>query len=117
MTSTDDEFAILIQRAQDGDIAAIEQLVRTYEPEVRVIARVRLGAPLRPFLDTVDLVQSVHRSLLVGLRAGKFDISSPQKLVALALTIVRRKTARKWRRARRRCHHGRRIAPSPGREQ
>jgi RNA polymerase sigma-70 factor (ECF subfamily) len=49
----------------------------------------------------MDLVQSVHRSLLVGLRDQKFDISSPQKLIALASTIARRKIARKWRTTRR----------------
>ena len=94
MRSSDDGFSHLMQRARDGDRLAIEQLVRLYEAEVRMIAPATgLGAPLRPYLDTVDLVQSVHRSLLTGLRHDKFDISTPDKLVALALTIVRRKTA------------------------
>jgi hypothetical protein len=35
------------------------------------------------------------------MRQDKFDVSSPAKLVALALTIVRRKMARKWRQCRR----------------
>ena len=77
------------------------ELVRLYEPEVRIVARVRLGHALRPYLDTIDLVQSVHRSLMVGLRDARFDIASPEKLVAVALTIVRRKAARHWRRVRR----------------
>lgn len=86
----------------------MEQLVRHYEPEVRLVARVRLGAALRPYLDSMDLVQSVHRSLILGLREDKFDISSPEKLVALALMMVRRKIARHWRRHRRqqRLSHG-----------
>jgi RNA polymerase sigma-70 factor (ECF subfamily) len=49
----------------------------------------------------MDIVQSVHRSLLVGLRDQKFDIRSPDKLVALASLMVRRKVARKWRMHRR----------------
>jgi RNA polymerase sigma-70 factor (ECF subfamily) len=69
--------------------------------EVRIVARARIGAALRPYLDSADLVQSVHRSILLGLREQKFDISTPQKLVALALTIVRRKAARHWRHVRR----------------
>jgi RNA polymerase sigma-70 factor (ECF subfamily) len=52
---------------------------------------------LRPYLDSVDLVQSVHKSLMLGLRKEKLDISSPDKLVALAVTMVRRKVARHWR--------------------
>jgi RNA polymerase sigma-70 factor (ECF subfamily) len=94
-------FVALLDRARLGDQKATELLIRLYEPELRLVARVRLGAALRPFLDSVDLVQSVHRSLMMGLRQDRFDISSPEKLVALALTMVRRKVARQWRHLRR----------------
>ena len=79
----------------------MSELVQQYESEVRMVARARLGAVLRPHLDSVDLVQSVHKSLMVGLRAERYDISSPEKLVALATTIVRRKVARQWRKLKR----------------
>jgi RNA polymerase sigma-70 factor (ECF subfamily) len=46
-------------------------------------------------------MQSVHRSLLIGLRDAKIDLRSPQALVGLAAVMVRRKVARKWRRMRR----------------
>ncbi len=95
------DFASLIQRARSGDHHAIEEVVRRYEPEIRMVAHVRLGPMLRPYVDTVDLVQSVHKSLLRGLRGGRFDISAPEQLVALALTMVRRKVARQWRRHKR----------------
>jgi RNA polymerase sigma-70 factor (ECF subfamily) len=101
MTSEIDSFNQLMLRAHEGDLTAIEQLVQQYEPEIRLVARIKLGGPLRPYLDTVDLVQSVHRSLMIGLRNDRFDISSPEKLVALAMTIVRRKIARQWRKVRR----------------
>jgi RNA polymerase sigma-70 factor (ECF subfamily) len=91
------DFAALLQRARQGDRAAWERLAQEYEPKVRLVARVLLGPALRPYLDSVDLVQSVHRSLMVGLRTDKFDISSPDKLMALAVTLVRRKVARHWR--------------------
>ena len=81
--------------------AAIESLVEQYEPEVRTVVRLRLGQALRPYLDSVDVMQSVHKSLMIGLQKGRFDISSPQKLVALAMTMVRRKVARHWRKMRR----------------
>lgn len=95
------DFAALMERAGQGDTAAQTWICEHYEPKVRIIARVMMGPALREHFDSLDLVQSVHRSLLVGLRDQKFDISSPQKLVALASTIVRRKVARKWRRTRR----------------
>jgi RNA polymerase sigma factor (sigma-70 family) len=96
-----DDFESLLADARRGDPAAVEQLVRSYESEVRLVARLRLGPALRPYLDSVDLVQSVHRSLMLGLQQDKFDISSPEKLVALASTMVRRKVARAWRRIKR----------------
>jgi len=96
-----EDFAALLARARQGDRAALAQLSQQYEPKVRLVARVLLGPALRPHLDSVDLVQSVHKSLMLGLRQDKFDISNPEKLIALALTIVRRKVARHWRRIQR----------------
>jgi RNA polymerase sigma-70 factor (ECF subfamily) len=94
-------FDEILAKARAGDEAALTELARQYEPEVRAVARVRLGPALRPYLDTMDLVQSVHRSLMVGLRNNKFAFAGPEQLVALAVTIVRRKAARHWQRARR----------------
>jgi RNA polymerase sigma-70 factor (ECF subfamily) len=83
-------------------------LIQLYEPDVRIAARVRLGAALRPYLDLVDVVQSVHRSLISGLHKNKFDLSSPEKLIALAVTLVQRKIARHWR------HLKRQVRPDSG---
>lgn len=110
MPDTENEFAVLLARARRGEAAALGELARRYEPEVRLVAHVQLGPALRPHLDSMDLVQSVHRSLMLGLRAGKFDVSNPDRLVALALTLVRRKVARKWRHMRRQ----QRFLPGPG---
>jgi RNA polymerase sigma factor (sigma-70 family) len=94
-------FAEWLKRARQGDPEAALAIAREYERELRIVARVQLGPALRPYLDSLDLVQSVHRSLLVGLRQDKFDISSPGNLIALALTMVRRKVARHWRKHQR----------------
>ena len=95
------EFDDLIERAKSGDQTAIEQLVKQYEADVRMVARMNLGPALRSHFDSVDLLQSVHHSILVGLKNEKFDISTPQRLIGLATTIVRRKIARKWRKLKR----------------
>ncbi len=95
------DFVELLTRARSGDESAMAALVERYEPEVRMVAKLRLGAALRRHLDSVDLVQSVHKSLMLGLRANRYDISTPQQLVALALTIVRRKVSRQWRKLKR----------------
>jgi RNA polymerase sigma-70 factor (ECF subfamily) len=101
MTKSTEDFAGLFELARRGDSEAMEQLCRQYEPRLRLVARVLLGPALRPHLDSIDLVQSVHRSLLVGLRSDKFDISTPDGLIGLAVTMVRRKIARQWSRLQR----------------
>lgn len=94
-----DAFATLLARAGAGDSAAFDALARQYESKVKLVARLLLGRALRPYVDSVDLLQSVHESVLIGLRRQAFDIADPEKLTALAVTIVRRKVARQWRRA------------------
>jgi RNA polymerase sigma factor (sigma-70 family) len=96
---TSERLAQLLDRVRTGDESALTQLLQHYEPRLRTAARVLLGPLLRPSMDSVDLVQSVHRVMLPVLREGKYDVSSPEQLLALAVTIVRRKVARSWRRA------------------
>jgi RNA polymerase sigma-70 factor (ECF subfamily) len=110
MAESASEFTALLARARNGDQAALTHLLRQYEAKVRLVARVLLGPALRPYLDSLDLVQSVHRTLLAGLRQEKLAITAPDHLIALALTLVRRKVARQWRRLQRQ----RRLDRQPG---
>lgn len=96
-----DDFGPLLDEVRAGDDAALTQLLQKYEPRLRTAARVLLGPWLRPHLDSLDLVQSVHRELLPGLRDGKYELSSSQQLLGLAMTVIRRKVARNWRRLQR----------------
>src|SRR5262245_43354433 len=100
----DSDFSALLEQARQGDQAAFEELISRYEPEVRIIARVMLGPAMRSHLDSLDIVQSVHRSLLRNLRSDKFQIEAPQQLVALAVQMARRKVAHQWRKLRRQEH-------------
>ncbi len=101
MSNAVQSFAELLRRTRQGDPEAALAIAQEYERELRLVARVQLGPALRPYLDSLDLVQSVHRSLLIGLRQDKYDISTPGNLIALALTMVRRKVARHWRKHQR----------------
>lgn len=92
------DFAELVSRSQAGDETAMAKLVTMYGKALRRAARVLIGAPLRPVLDSVDLVQSINIILLQGLRRNKVDVTSPEKLMALCLTLLRRRVARYWRR-------------------
>lgn len=91
------DFPALLARAGEGDEVALHELVRQYEPKVRIVARVLLGPALRPYLDSVDLAQSVHKSIVTGLRDRRFAMAGPDDLIGLAITILRRKAAKHWR--------------------
>lgn len=101
MTGAVDDFAELVARVRLGDEAALAELTQRYEAELHLAARVLLGRALRAHLDSADLVQSVHHSLLLGLRQNKIRLTSPQELLGLAVTMARRKVARHWRRLQR----------------
>ena len=84
-TTAGGDFADLLARAVKGDGAAQLELVRIYEPKVRMVARVLLGPALRPYLESSDLTQSVHKSIVHGLSENKFEIAGPDQLIGLAL--------------------------------
>jgi RNA polymerase sigma-70 factor (ECF subfamily) len=98
---SEQDFAAVLELARQGDPEAMARLVEEYEPQIRRVAHSRLSSALRAAVDSADLVQSVHRSLLLCLRRNKFTFNGPQDLVALAVTMVKRKAARKWARLRR----------------
>jgi RNA polymerase sigma factor (sigma-70 family) len=88
------EFEDLLGRIRQGDREALGALLSEYEPALRRAARAYLGPALRPHADSLDLVQSVYKSLMVALWSNDYEFSRPEKLLALAKTILKRKVAR-----------------------
>jgi len=85
----DSHFGDLLTRVRARDEAAAVELVRLYEPEVRRIARVRLGtAGLRQLLDSADICQSVLANFFVRAAAGQFDLKNPGQLLKLLTTMA-----------------------------
>lgn len=97
----DDEFLALLVRVRESDEAAASELVRRYERAVLRSVRSRLGHNMRGALDSVDVLQSVHRSLLLGIKNERYQVTSPQQLIGLAVVMVQRKVARQWRKLKR----------------
>lgn len=87
----------LLARVRGGDDAAAAELVQRYERAVLRSVRSRLGKNLRSAMDSMDVMQSVHRSLLTGVKNERFQFASPQQLIGLAVMMVQRKVARHWR--------------------
>lgn len=82
--------AELLGRVRGGDAAAAEELVRTYEPELRRAIRVRLtDARLRRLVDSIDICQSVLAGFFVRTAAGQYDIQTPEELLKLLVTMAR----------------------------
>jgi len=93
----DGDFAALLDLVRQGDESAASELVQRYERAVLRCVRGRLGRDLRRAMDSMDVMQSVHRSLLIGLKNERYQLSSPQQLIGLAAVMVQRKIARHWR--------------------
>lgn len=100
MSEGPQSFLCLLECAQQGDEDALAHLMDCYEGVIRRAARGMLGPLLQSHLDSLDLVQSVHRTILGGLQKKRFTFSCPEQLIALALTLVRRKVARHWRKCK-----------------
>jgi DNA-directed RNA polymerase specialized sigma24 family protein len=91
----DQKFAATMKRAREGDQEAMTALVEEYQPQILRVARGRLVPEMRSTFDSMDLVQSVHRSMLMSLRKNKFTFNGSEDLVALAVTMIKREVARK----------------------
>ena len=124
----DPTFAEFLARVRAGDAAAADELVRRYEPAIRVIVRARLGAGLRRQLDSMDVCQSVLGTFFARAALGQYDLATPGELVALLARMTRNKLASQarhhtrdrrdarpgGRRGRGRGRGGRRAGAGPG---
>jgi RNA polymerase sigma-70 factor (ECF subfamily) len=91
-------FAEFLRRIRAGDESAAVELVRRYEPALRLEIRLRLRDPrLRRLLEPADLCQSVLKSFFLRAALGQFDLDSPEKLLALLRTMARNKVAQQAR--------------------
>jgi RNA polymerase sigma factor (sigma-70 family) len=88
----DINFAELMRRVRAGDSTAAAELVRTCEPEIRRIVRVRLtNSRLQRLLDSMDICQSVLANFFVRAAAGQWEIESSEDLLRLLATMARNK--------------------------
>jgi RNA polymerase sigma-70 factor (ECF subfamily) len=110
-----DGYADFIRRIRAGDERAAEELVRRYEPEIRLEIRgwLRLRNPrLRRVFDSMDVCQSVLASFFVRAAVGEFDLDEPRRLVPLLVGMARNKLAQQVRFHQRRRRDVRRVDPA-----
>ncbi len=83
-------FIDLVRRVRGGDEAASTELVRRYEPAIRIAVHARLRDPkLRRLLDSMDICQSVMGNFFVRVTAGQFELDRPEQLLKLLVTMAR----------------------------
>ena len=95
----EDEFQALIDRIRAGDANAANECVQMYEAEIRRAARIRLTDPkLRRVIDSIDICQSVFGRFFQRAADGKLDLESPERLLALLITMTRNRVIDEHRR-------------------
>ena len=105
------EYAEFVRRIRDGDEHAAEELVRRYEPEIRLEVRgwLRLRNPsLRRVFDSMDICQSVLASFFTRAAFGEFDLEEPSQVIRLLVGMARKKVAEQAR------YHQRQRRDVPG---
>ena len=110
--SDDNAFVDLIGRLRVGDARAAEELVRAYEPAIRMEVHCRLRDPrLRRAFDSMDVCQSVLASFFVRAAAGEFDLEQPDQLRKLLVGMARKKLFFQVRKQRAQRRDVRRLEP------
>jgi RNA polymerase sigma-70 factor (ECF subfamily) len=85
-------FLDFIRRIRAGEPEAAAELLRRYEPAVRLEVRMRLrDGRLRRLADSVDVCQSVLGSFFARAAAGQYDLERPEQLVRLLVNMARHK--------------------------
>jgi RNA polymerase sigma-70 factor (ECF subfamily) len=100
--ATQEDFAALIAAVAAGDPEARLELVTCYEKEIAMTSRALLGRHLRSQSDAADLVQTVHRRLLEGIRDRRFNPTDRGDLLVLVKGLLRGRAAYLGRVTRRR---------------
>jgi RNA polymerase sigma-70 factor (ECF subfamily) len=87
-------FADFVRRIRAGNEEAARDLVRQFEPVIRLEVRRRLNDPsLYRLFDSMDICQSVLASFFVRTAAGQYDLEKPEQLAKLLVAITTKKVA------------------------
>jgi RNA polymerase sigma factor (sigma-70 family) len=96
-----DGLETLLERLRNGDPDAAEQLIRAYEPYLRMVVRRQLSPSLRRKFDSIDVVQSMWADVLDGFRGGDWNFSNPEQLRGFLAKAARNRFIDRSRQQRR----------------
>ncbi|QDT07252.1 RNA polymerase sigma factor [Rubripirellula lacrimiformis] len=99
MDDSSQAFAQLLAKVRDGDEQATAQMWESYFQQLVRIAAKRLPANLRRSGDEEDIALSAFHSFIAGIRRDQFpDLSGPENLWGLLITLTSRKSQAHLRR-------------------
>ena len=110
-----EHYEDFIRRIRAGDEQAAADLVRMFEPEIRLEVRtwLRVRDPrLRRLFDSMDICQSVLASFFVRAAVGDFDLDRPEQLAGLLAGIARNKLSEQIKHHQRQRRDVRRVDAS-----
>jgi RNA polymerase sigma factor (sigma-70 family) len=115
--SDDNPFPEFVRRIRAGDARAAEELVRQYEPAIRMEVRMRLSdSRLGRLFDSMDVCQEVLASFFARAAAGQYDLDEPGQLLRLLVVMARNKLAGRAKYERRQRRDHRRVGAATGEE-
>ncbi len=85
-----------LDRLNEGDLAAVEQVFQAYQPYLRIAVGRRLSRRLRTLVDSNDVVQSVFADLIDGVRRKGWRFDTRAHLYALLRRIAMRRVADRY---------------------
>jgi RNA polymerase sigma factor (sigma-70 family) len=85
----DVSLEILLDKLHQGDLAAAEKLIKTYEPYLRLLIRRQLPGHLRAKFDSVDIVQSIWVDVLAGFQEAGWEFADAARLRAFLARVAR----------------------------
>jgi RNA polymerase sigma-70 factor (ECF subfamily) len=111
----DNTFAQFIGRIRAGDEEAAAELVKRFEPVIRMEVRMGMRDPnLNRLFDSMDICQSVLGSFFVRAASGQYDLDKPDHLVQLLVQMARNKLASQARQYYRERRDIRRMSEETG---
>jgi RNA polymerase sigma factor (sigma-70 family) len=87
--SEDASLEVLLDKLHQGDLAAAEMLVKTYEPYLRLLIRRQLPDHLQAKFDSVDIVQSIWVDVLAGFQQAGWEFADAAHLRAFLARVAR----------------------------
>jgi RNA polymerase sigma-70 factor (ECF subfamily) len=96
MPDSQDEFATLMRRLEEGSADAARELFERYGPHIRRVVRRKLHQKLRSKFDSLDFVQDVWASFFAATdRPRRFE--QPEALIAFLARVAHNKVVATFR--------------------